>query len=123
MKVRVLEETPQRIRVLIEDAPLAFVNALRRAAYTMVPVMAIDYVEIIDNNTVLYDEIIAHRLGLIPLDSREALKKYVRPEEFREKCFEKRRVCPPGAERLPGRCEERLEPRLDHPQCFARLSL
>ncbi len=106
MKVKVLEESPQRIRIVIEDAPLAFVNSLRRAAYTMVPVMAVEFVEFLDNNTVLYDEIIAHRLALIPLESREALAKYVWPEEFREKCID-----PNGM------------PRFDNPECYATLTL
>ncbi len=107
MEVKVLEKTPTRLRVLIEGAPLAFVNSLRRAAYTMVPVMAIDYVEIIENNTVLYDEMLAHRLGLIPLDSREAIKRYVKPEEFEERCIDR----------------ETGAPRLDDRSCFAELIL
>ena len=81
MRVCILEESRERLRFLVEGAPLPLVNALRRAAYTDVPVMAIDYVEVFDNNTVLYDEIIAHRLGLIPLTSEAALEKYGWPEE------------------------------------------
>ena len=123
MEVRVLEETPQRIRLLVEGAPLAFINSVRRAAYTMVPVMAIDYVEIEDNNSVLYDEILAHRLGLIPLDSREAIKRYVRPEEFEEKCIvvEKRCVLEAGGTCL--RSEEVRIPKFDDPECYATLTL
>ncbi len=84
MRVCLLEESRERLRALVEGAPLPLVNALRRAAYTDVPVMAIDYVEVFENNTVLYDEIIAHRLGLLPLTSEEALEKYKRPEECAE---------------------------------------
>ena len=81
MRVCLLEDSRERLRALVEGAPLPLVNALRRAAYTSVPVMAVDYVEVFENNTVLYDEIIAHRLGLVPLTSEEALEKYKRPEE------------------------------------------
>ncbi len=83
-KVCLLEEAPNKLRFLVEGFPLPLVNAVRRACFTDVPVMAIDYVEVFENNTVLYDEIIAHRLALVPLTSEEALKKYKRPEECRE---------------------------------------
>lgn len=84
VRVCVLEEARERLRFLVEGAPLPLVNALRRAAYTDVPVMAVDYVEVFENNTVLYDEIIAHRIALVPLTSEAALEKYRRPEECRE---------------------------------------
>ncbi len=81
MRVELLEKDGQRVRLLIRDAPLPLVNAVRRACYTDVPVMAIDYVEVFENNTVLYDEILAHRLAMIPLTSEEALSKYKWPEQ------------------------------------------
>lgn len=47
----------------VEDS---LMNAIRRYV-NKVPVLAIDTVEIIQNGSALYDEVIAHRLGLIPL--------------------------------------------------------
>jgi len=80
-RICILEESGLRLRLRVEGFPLPLVNAVRRASYTDVPVMAVDYVEVFDNNTVLYDEILAHRIALVPLTSEEALSKYGRPEE------------------------------------------
>jgi len=49
-------------------------NAIRRSALE-IPIMAIDEVEIIQNDSALYDEIIAHRMGLIPIETTKAVKE------------------------------------------------
>lgn len=63
-------------------------NAIRRAAISDIPTLgksirrlteAIDLVEIETNTSVLVDEFLAHRLGLVPVDSQEAGRlKYTR---------------------------------------------
>lgn len=52
---------------LIKDISIEFANLLRRCMINMVPVMAVEDIEFRQNDSILYDEIIAHRLGLIPL--------------------------------------------------------
>jgi DNA-directed RNA polymerase subunit D len=84
LEINVLEKTPLRIRIYIKDIPLHILNSIRRAAIAEVPTMAIDSVVFTMNSSVFYDEYIAHRLGLIPLTSEEALNKYKPPEECRE---------------------------------------
>lgn len=51
----------------IEDTDVYFVNSLRRVMLAELPKLAIDDVIIYDNTSPLFDEIISHRLGLIPI--------------------------------------------------------
>ncbi|MDX1610940.1 MAG: DNA-directed RNA polymerase subunit D [Candidatus Thermoplasmatota archaeon] len=67
MKVEVLEHEERKLRLLIEGTTTATVNALRRTLMMEVPKLAIEEVTIYDNKSALFDEIIAHRLGLLPI--------------------------------------------------------
>lgn len=42
-------------------------NTFRRLMLSDVPTMAIDKVHILNNTSIIQDEVLAHRLGLIPL--------------------------------------------------------
>lgn len=48
------------------EIPISLINAIRRSV-NYIPVLAIDSLEISKNDSALYDEIIASRLGLVPL--------------------------------------------------------
>ena len=69
MEVRLLEskKDEDKVSFMIKDANASYANALRRIIMEDVPTMAIEDVEIRSNSSILYDEMIAHRLGLIPL--------------------------------------------------------
>lgn len=56
---------------ILSDSYIAFANALRRAMVSEVTAFAIEDVKIYDNTSALFDEILAHRLGLIPLTTPE----------------------------------------------------
>lgn len=62
---------------LLKNTNAAFANSIRRIIIDTVPTMAIEEVEFKKNNSVLYDEMLAHRLGLIPI--KTDLKSYVLP--------------------------------------------
>ncbi|HYY48393.1 MAG TPA: DNA-directed RNA polymerase subunit D [Thermoplasmata archaeon] len=79
MKVKVLAASPDSMRLLLEETEPAYANALRRVLVAEVPKMAIEDVEFhlgpiraedgkeYESVSPLFDEIIAHRLGLIPI--------------------------------------------------------
>jgi len=79
VEVRVVEKSEFAARFIIEGASVPFMNALRRVIVAEVPSMAIDDVVILENSSMLHDEILAHRLGLIPL--KTDLDTYNLPEE------------------------------------------
>jgi len=58
----------------MENTDVAFANAIRRMVVEEVPTLAVEDVEIKDNNTALYDEMLALRLGLLPI--KTDLKSY-----------------------------------------------
>jgi DNA-directed RNA polymerase subunit D len=63
----VISKDSEKIAIKLKGVPLQYANALRRVCLNGVPVFAVDTVDIIENTSVLPDEGLAHRLGLIPL--------------------------------------------------------
>jgi len=56
----------------------ATANAFRRVIISQVPVMAVDKITFFDNTSAMCDEVLAHRIGLIPLKTPSGYKL---PEE------------------------------------------
>jgi DNA-directed RNA polymerase subunit D len=72
-----ISSSENKMTFLLKKSTPAYSNALRRIMLTQVPVMAIENIEFSKNNSALYDEVLAHRLGLISLTTD--LKSYELP--------------------------------------------
>lgn len=84
-KIEIMEMKPDSMTFVLSKTDTSVANALRRVMISEVATMAIDLVEIEENSSVLTDEFIAHRLGLIPLTSLTADKfNYTRVFNFCE---------------------------------------
>lgn len=56
-----------KITFLAEGVSISMANSIRRYAMMHIPVLAIDKVTFYDNNSAMFDEYIAHRMGLMPV--------------------------------------------------------
>jgi DNA-directed RNA polymerase subunit D len=79
MEIKIAERKDLFLRLIVEDVDTAFMNSLRRIMLAEVPSMAIDEVVVVENSSMIHDEILAHRLGLIPL--KTDLDSYNLPED------------------------------------------
>jgi DNA-directed RNA polymerase subunit D len=88
MKVKTLELKGNKGVLRIEETDVYFVNALRRVMLAELPKLAIDDVIIYDNTSPLFDEMMSHRLGLIPIPTDLSLLS------FRSDCKCEGKGCP-----------------------------
>ena len=67
MSLEITNENDEKISVKIKGVPLQYANALRRICLNGVPIYAVESIDVLENSSVLADEGVAHRVGLIPL--------------------------------------------------------
>lgn len=81
MEISALEKDKEKgkLSFLVKGINATIANTIRRMIIEEVPTMAIEEVEFRENSSALYNEIIAHRLGLMPLSTD--LKSYNLPSE------------------------------------------
>jgi DNA-directed RNA polymerase subunit D len=69
--MELIQKTPEKL-IIRMPANETLANTMRRSV-SEVPILAIDEVEIYKNDSALYDEVVAHRLGLVPLKTEKGM--------------------------------------------------
>lgn len=79
MNIEIREQDDERAVFIVEGVDDTFINTIRRICLVEIPTLAIEDVNIYKNDAKMFDEVLAHRLGLIPLVTD--LESYVMPSE------------------------------------------
>jgi DNA-directed RNA polymerase subunit D len=74
VEVKEIEKKDRKSRLLLKGIDATLLNSIRRAASKDVPVLAIENVSIYQNDSVIFDEFLAHRLGLLALKTDKTYK-------------------------------------------------
>ena len=74
LKIEKIAKSKDRVVFLLKGSTEVFANTVRRLVLEEVPTLAVEDVEIKDNNSALFDEMLALRLGLCPI--KTDLKSY-----------------------------------------------
>ncbi len=67
VRIKKLDEKNNVGRYLVKGVSPTLLNAIRRSVMLHVPCLAIEDVAVYENNSVMFDEFLAHRLGMLPL--------------------------------------------------------
>jgi len=67
MKIEILEQNKQEIKFAVKGITYPLANELRRIMISEVPTMAIEWVDFKKNDSAIPDELLANRLGQVPL--------------------------------------------------------
>ncbi|GAA5832655.1 hypothetical protein JCM11251_001399 [Rhodosporidiobolus azoricus] len=76
LRVKITELKGEQCHFILDGVHLGLANSLRRSMISRIDTLAIDQVQITENTSVLPDEMLAHRLGLVPLNS-EGMDKQI----------------------------------------------
>jgi DNA-directed RNA polymerase subunit D len=75
LSLEITNENDEKVSVKIKGVPLQYANALRRICLNGVPIYAVESIDVLENSSVLADEGLAHRVGLIPLKTELSASK------------------------------------------------
>lgn len=80
MKLKTLNKSKDKLKVRfqVDNSTESFVNSIRRMVIEEVPTLAVEDIEVRQNSSALFDEMLALRLGLIPI--KTDLSSYSLPQ-------------------------------------------
>ncbi len=81
MQISLISKQADKLVLQFKGIDVSYVNTLRRLVMEETPIMAIDELEIRKNNSILYDEMLSHRLGLLPITTDPKGYELKQPEE------------------------------------------
>ena len=90
MKISKIGESNGILELECKEASPAYMNSLRRAIMNEVPTLAIEVVEFKNNSSIMNDEVVAHRLGLVALTTPTGDYALASPEEMQTQEFSAR---------------------------------
>lgn len=68
-KIKIVHATSTLVKFTLTNTDVSVANSLRRVILAEVPTMAVETVNVEENDSVIFDEFLAHRMGLLPLTS------------------------------------------------------
>ncbi|KAK1444043.1 hypothetical protein BgAZ_209190 [Babesia gibsoni] len=96
IKIRFLKNTRYHAIAEVQGLDATIANAIRRILLAEVPTLAVESVHIYQNTGVIQDEVLAHRLGLIPFDCNPDMVQFRNNDELSDKnsvCFQLKVKC------------------------------
>ena len=67
LKTHISEVTDDSVEFDLVGVDPSIANAIRRVMIAEVPAVAVENVFVFNNTSVMHDEVMAHRLGLVPI--------------------------------------------------------
>jgi len=82
MTVEILEKTEDTLKIIIRGIDEVIANTIRRTIISEVPTLAFKTLTFTKNESAMYDEVLAHRIGLLPIRmDKKSFKLPEKPED------------------------------------------
>ncbi|MFH1664377.1 MAG: DNA-directed RNA polymerase subunit D [archaeon] len=69
MEIKKIDKGDKTIKFSLKGTSPAFVNGIRRMIKTSVKTFAVDIVNVYENTSIMFNEMLAHRMGMLPIQT------------------------------------------------------